>query len=46
MFTTRTGQPLNLRTDHREWKLLLARPGVAERRLHDARHTAASSGLG
>jgi Phage integrase family len=39
-FTTPTGQPLNPRTDHREWKLLIARAGVAERRLHDARHTA------
>jgi integrase len=42
VFTTPTGQPLNLRTDHREWKLLIARAGVAERRLHDARHTAAT----
>jgi len=42
VFTTPTGQPLNLRTDHREWKLLAARAGVAERRLHDARHTAAT----
>ena len=42
VFTTPTGQPLNLRTDHREWKLLVARAGVAERRLHDARHTAAT----
>jgi integrase len=42
VFTTPTGQPLNMRTDHREWKLLIARAGVAERRLHDARHTAAT----
>jgi integrase len=42
VFTTPTGQPLNLRTDHREWKLLITRAGVAERRLHDARHTAAT----
>jgi integrase len=42
VFTTPTGQPLNLRTDHREWKLLIARAGVAERRLHDARHIAAT----
>jgi hypothetical protein len=42
VFTTPTGRPLNLRTDHHEWKLLIARAGVAERRLHDARHTAAT----
>src|SRR6185437_7893291 len=42
MFTTPTGQPLNLRTDHHEWKQLIARAGVAERRLHDAPHTAAT----
>jgi len=42
VFTTPMGRPLNLRTDHREWKLLVARAGVAERRLHDARHTAAT----
>jgi integrase-like protein len=42
VFTTPSGQPLNMRTDHREWKLLIARAGVAERRLHDARHTAAT----
>ncbi|MBV8995716.1 MAG: tyrosine-type recombinase/integrase [Pseudonocardiales bacterium] len=42
MFTTPTGRPLNPRTDHREWKLLIARAGVAERRLHGARHTAAT----
>lgn len=33
---------LNPRTDYTEWKRLLARAGVAERRLHDARHTAAT----
>ncbi|MBV8539398.1 MAG: tyrosine-type recombinase/integrase [Pseudonocardiales bacterium] len=40
VFTTPTGQPLNPRTDHRDWKLLVTRAGASERRLHDARHTA------
>jgi Phage integrase family len=42
VFTTPTGHPLNLRTDHKQWKRLVARAGVAQRRLHDARHTAAT----
>jgi integrase len=42
VFTTPTGQPLNPRTDHSDWKLLVTRAGVSERRLHDARHTAAT----
>lgn len=42
MFTTPIGEPLNPRTDYTEWKLLLERAGVPERRLHDARHTAAT----
>jgi integrase len=42
VFTTPTGQPLNPRTDHRDWKMLVTRAGVSERRLHDARHTAAT----
>jgi len=42
VFTTPTGGPLNPRTDYTEWKRLLARAGVPERRLHDARHTAAT----
>jgi integrase len=36
------GRPLNPRTDYTEWKRLLNRAGVPERRLHDARHTAAT----
>lgn len=42
VFTTPTGQPLNPRTDYTEWKRLLAKAEVPERRLHDARHTAAT----
>jgi integrase len=35
-------EPLNPRTDYTEWKRLLERASVPERRLHDARHTAAT----
>lgn len=42
VFTTERGEPLNPRTDQAEWKRLLEQAGVAERRLHDARHTAAT----
>ena len=42
VFTTRRGQPINPSTDYHEWKRLLSRAGVPERRLHDARHTAAT----
>lgn len=42
LFTNPTGQPLHPRTDHREWKDLLVAADVSERRLHDARHTAAT----
>lgn len=42
VFTTPTGGPLNPRTDYTEWKRLLDRATVPERRLHDARHTAAT----
>lgn len=42
VFTTPTGEPLNPRTDHAEWRRFLEQAGVSERRLHDARHTAAT----
>jgi integrase len=42
VFTTPTGGPLNPRSDYSEWKRLLKRARVPERRLHDARHTAAT----
>ena len=42
LFATPTGGPVNPRTDYSEWKLLLARAGLRDGRLHDARHTAAT----
>ena len=42
VFTTPIGQPLNPRTDYTAWKQLLERAEVPERRLHDARHSAAT----
>ena len=42
LFATPTGDPLNPRTDYDEWKRLLARAGVRDGRLHDARHAAAT----
>lgn len=42
MFTQPNGKPLDPRTDHNEWKALLAAAGVRDARLHDARHTAAT----
>lgn len=42
VFTTPTGEPLHPRTDHSERRRLLDRPWVSERRLPDARHTAAT----
>lgn len=42
VFTTPTGAPLNPRNDWAEWKCLVGRAGVPDRRLHDARHTAAT----
>lgn len=42
VFSTPRGEPLNPRTDYTEWKRLLSRAGVPERRLHDARHMAAT----
>jgi integrase len=42
VFTTAIGLPINTSTDYHAWKRLLPRAGVAERRLHAARHTAAT----
>lgn len=42
LFATPTGAPLNPRTDWTDWKRLLARAGMRDGRLHDARHTAAT----
>ncbi len=43
MFAQPTGKPLDPRRDQYEWKALLAEAGVREARLHDARHTAATT---
>jgi integrase len=42
VFTTATGLPINPSTDYHAWKRLLGEAVVVERRLHDARHTAAT----
>ncbi|MGH3615518.1 MAG: tyrosine-type recombinase/integrase [Pseudonocardia sp.] len=42
VFTSPVGTVLHPRTDHKNWKELLDRGGVPDRRLHDARHTAAT----
>ena len=42
MFAKPDGRPLNPNTDYHEWKVLIEEAGLPERRLHDARHTAAT----
>jgi integrase len=42
VFATKTGAPLNPRTDWAHWKRLLKDAGIRDGRLHDARHTAAT----
>lgn len=42
VLTTAVGLPINPSTDYHAWKRLLAKAGVQERRLHAARHTAAT----
>lgn len=42
IFATPLGKVINERTDAGEWKKILELAGVAEARLHDARHTAAT----
>jgi integrase len=42
VFATPEGGPLNPWTDYHEWKALIEEAGLPERRLHDARHTAAT----
>lgn len=39
VFTTPLGTPVDHRNDYRRWKAILARAGVRDVRLHDARHT-------
>ena len=43
MFAQPTGKPLDPRRDQYQWKALLEEAGVREARLHDARHTAATT---
>jgi integrase len=42
VFCDEFGNALNPNTDYRAWKALIARAGLRESRLHDARHTAAT----
>lgn len=43
VFTDEVGQPLNNIGDYRRWKALIKEAGVRDARLHDARHTAATT---
>jgi integrase len=43
MFAQPNGKPIDYRSDYTEWKALLREAGVRDARLHDARHTAATS---
>jgi integrase len=42
VFTTSTGKPIDCKTDYRQWHRALANAGLPIKRLHDARHTAAT----
>lgn len=42
VFASKTGAPLNPRSDWGQWKKLLKDSGIRDGRLHDARHTAAT----
>ncbi|CAN5264661.1 hypothetical protein BH24ACT10_BH24ACT10_09150 [soil metagenome] len=42
VFRQPDGRPVGHKSDHADWKALLADAGVRDARLHDARHTAAS----
>jgi integrase len=50
VFTSRDGQPLSTHVDYGNWKRALKLCGIPSKRLHDARHTAAtlmySQGIG
>ena len=43
VFAQRTGLPIDSRADRRDWDQLLRDAGVRPARLHDARHTAATT---
>jgi integrase len=42
VFTTTIGKPIDCKTDYRQWHRALANAGLPKKRLHDARHTAAT----
>ena len=42
VFTTPIGKPIDCKTDYRQWHRSLAHAGLPIKRLHDARHTAAT----
>lgn len=42
VFTTQRGRSVNPSTDYHEWKRLIDKAKVPEKRLHDARHSAAT----
>jgi integrase len=42
VFTTPIGKPIDCKTDYRQWHRALAHAGLPIKRLHDARHTAAT----
>jgi integrase len=42
VFTTSIGKPIDSKTDYRHWHRALANAGLPIKRLHDARHTAAT----
>ncbi|TRZ88495.1 MAG: hypothetical protein D4R83_00055 [Streptomycetaceae bacterium] len=42
VFTTSIGRPVDSKTDYRQWHHALASVGLPIKRLHDARHTAAT----
>jgi integrase len=42
VFTTPWGKPIDASADHKAWEALLVRAGVADAKLHAARHTAGS----
>ncbi len=43
VFTDLRGRPLNNNSEHHRWKALIQSAGVRDARLHDARHTAATT---
>lgn len=43
MFAQPNGKPIDYRRDYADWKALLRAAGVRDARLHDARHTAATT---